>query len=490
MLKRRRKVLNFQQKVEILQRLEAGETGRLLAKEYGIGTSTISDIRRNSESIMKYVSTMDFQISERKTRKTAQNTDLDSKVFRWYLEEKNKGISPADVLICSKALELNQQLPNTSQNFKASNGWLKLFKDRHGIQDQKDPLEKKFCPTKQLRNFLIRERFILEKVYIVDEIVLHWKSLPNSDNSSIFYVILCTNTNASHRLSPWVIGTEILSNTTEKHFNYHQVNTLSMSTSIFQIWFDEIFTKEMENRREDTSHLGNNLLIFDDAPWHPPPQILTKNHLEIEAFSILNHCDYFSILPIDLDLQQSFRSIYKKKFLEYLVNQEDFSTENFAIEYSVNDSLNLIQEAWESVPKTDILQSWGKLLSSPKSESDPPRDYISEIAKLCLKLPELSSCKINDLIQWVHSEKEDCTFEERDEEFCEELVKRFEEGPTSAMAFQSLETVVQWFEKQEECNETQLAILKQIQSLAASKMYHVKIEGEEEKDEKLFESDF
>lgn len=157
----------------------------------------------------------------------------------------------------------------------------------------------------------------------------------------------------------------------------------------------------------------------------------------------------------------------------------------------MNNSLNLIQEAWESVPKTDILQSWGKLLSSPKSESDSPRDYISEIARLCLKLPALRSCKINDLIEWLHSEKEDCTFEEVDEELCKDLVKRFdfEEGPSSAMAFQSLETVVQWFEKQDECNDTQLALLKDIQNLAASKMYQVKIEEEEQQDAKLFESD-
>ncbi|KAH0817852.1 hypothetical protein GEV33_004939 [Tenebrio molitor] len=143
MSKRKRVVLNFQQKLEILRQLNEGKSGTILAKQYGIGTSTISDIKRNADSILQFVSNLECEkhISEKKTRKTAQNTDLDSRVYKWYVEEKKKGAVPSDSAVCSKALEVNQQLTNGSQNFKASLGWLRHFKNRHGLEEVKEPCE-------------------------------------------------------------------------------------------------------------------------------------------------------------------------------------------------------------------------------------------------------------------------------------------------------------------------------------------------------------
>lgn len=54
MSKRKRVVLSLQDKVKIIESIKNGESGSKLAQIYGVGTSTISDIKKNSDSIMKF----------------------------------------------------------------------------------------------------------------------------------------------------------------------------------------------------------------------------------------------------------------------------------------------------------------------------------------------------------------------------------------------------------------------------------------------------
>ncbi|KFM57181.1 Jerky-like protein, partial [Stegodyphus mimosarum] len=65
--KRKRVVLTMKDKINIIIRLKQGESGSKLADEYGVGKSTISDIKKNSESILKYVSDSEDDSLLRKT---------------------------------------------------------------------------------------------------------------------------------------------------------------------------------------------------------------------------------------------------------------------------------------------------------------------------------------------------------------------------------------------------------------------------------------
>lgn len=53
--KRPHKTLTLSEKQDILQKLNSGVSGKALAEKYGVGTSTISDIKKNKEKIMGYV---------------------------------------------------------------------------------------------------------------------------------------------------------------------------------------------------------------------------------------------------------------------------------------------------------------------------------------------------------------------------------------------------------------------------------------------------
>lgn len=47
--KRKHITLTIKQKSDVLERLARGESGKVLANEYGVGTSTISDIKKQTE---------------------------------------------------------------------------------------------------------------------------------------------------------------------------------------------------------------------------------------------------------------------------------------------------------------------------------------------------------------------------------------------------------------------------------------------------------
>lgn len=48
--KRKHTTLSIKQNFDIIERLAGGESGQMLANEYGVGTSTISDIKNQPDS--------------------------------------------------------------------------------------------------------------------------------------------------------------------------------------------------------------------------------------------------------------------------------------------------------------------------------------------------------------------------------------------------------------------------------------------------------
>ena len=59
--KRKRKVLSIDTKLAILESLSKGVSQAKLVEQYGVGKSTISDIKRSEQKVKEYASTLDSQ---------------------------------------------------------------------------------------------------------------------------------------------------------------------------------------------------------------------------------------------------------------------------------------------------------------------------------------------------------------------------------------------------------------------------------------------
>lgn len=134
-LKRKHKCLTIESKVEILNRLDKGEKGSFIAKEYGVGDATVSNIKKDKKAILNFASKLDSEngSKQRKIKRGAKDTLLEDAVYLWFTRRRRLGKPVSGPLICSKALYFNNTLGGPT-NFKASSGWLKNFKLRHGIR--------------------------------------------------------------------------------------------------------------------------------------------------------------------------------------------------------------------------------------------------------------------------------------------------------------------------------------------------------------------
>ena len=153
--------------------------------------------------------------------KTPKGKRLEEAIYLWFVERKSKGEPVASPLLCGKTIELNNELKG-SPDFKASAGWLKNFKSRHGIQElkvQKDVLAvQKF--EGEFFAFLEKEGFSFNDIYNTEETSLYWKSLPlkslaSRQKNSIpdfkvsnerITIMIATNATGSHLLPPLMVG--------------------------------------------------------------------------------------------------------------------------------------------------------------------------------------------------------------------------------------------------------------------------------------------
>ncbi|UYV76717.1 hypothetical protein LAZ67_14001865 [Cordylochernes scorpioides] len=80
-------VLSFTDKLKIVDLLKNGASGSSLARKYGVGNATISDIKKNSDAITNYASALDNEDGSlnRKAMKMAENKDLDAAVYTWFM---------------------------------------------------------------------------------------------------------------------------------------------------------------------------------------------------------------------------------------------------------------------------------------------------------------------------------------------------------------------------------------------------------------------
>ncbi|XP_063381516.1 nuclear transcription factor Y subunit alpha-like isoform X2 [Cydia fagiglandana] len=128
-LKRKKLTLTLKIKNEIINRIDAGETYSQLSREFNIGRSTIYDIYKNRHNI-ETAAKLPYK-SERKTLRSAENPELEEKLYQWYLEEKSLYAMTGSLIIL-KARTLHKEMTG-KDDFMASTGWLDRFKKRRGI---------------------------------------------------------------------------------------------------------------------------------------------------------------------------------------------------------------------------------------------------------------------------------------------------------------------------------------------------------------------
>ncbi|KAG8235294.1 hypothetical protein J437_LFUL014932 [Ladona fulva] len=114
--------LALEDKVKIIKLINNGHSYDAISKRFGIGKSTVGDIKKNKDSIMKFVSTTESGSKVCKTMKTADNVALEIAVYLRFIQQRRLHVPLSGEMICEDDLFFHQQ----SSLLAAKGGWTDL----------------------------------------------------------------------------------------------------------------------------------------------------------------------------------------------------------------------------------------------------------------------------------------------------------------------------------------------------------------------------
>lgn len=227
--KRKKVVVSMDKKLDAINRIDKGEALKKIAAELGVGTSTVSDWKKQRKEIEDFCCKMICKdsLEGRGTAKKAKNETLDDALFMWYSAQRERGLPISGPILAQKALSLNKKLPNPDLKFTASQGWLERWKNRHGIRQLTLTGEslssdvagaEKF--KKDFEQFVLSEELTPDQIYNADETGLFYRMLPSKtlasklEDSAKGYkkskdrltAMACSNASGKHKFPLVIVG--------------------------------------------------------------------------------------------------------------------------------------------------------------------------------------------------------------------------------------------------------------------------------------------
>ena len=523
--KRKRVVLTLAEKIRIIERLEAGEVGGKLAKEYGVGTSTISDIKKAKEKIRAFVAEQESSKSliNRRTMKRCIDADLDKMLIIWFKQERSKGLPLSGPLVQAKALHYWVGLHPGEDTFTASEGWLHRWKKRHGVRRLTLCGEKLSAPTEEVEPFkkklakMIQEKALVPaQIYNADESGLYYRCLPDKTLASgdekeapgmkkqkdRVTLMFCANADGTHKIPLLIIGKfqnpRCFKGIDRERLpcTYTAQKSAWMNSFIMKDWFKTQFVPRVLKRQKMLKLPLRALLLLDNAPSHPAPEELTHKTKDGQISVLYLPPNTTSILqPMDQGPIEATKRLYRKELISTLSSEENQDTSLIDLIKGLNimDAIKMSAKAWSDVKVEAIKKSWSKTglwgnktdeeeddddeeeEEDEEEDEDPVADFRVLIGQL--PGPQLQNTDVADWLACdaVLDGQEELTDEEikdsvtSQEEEEEEEIPCQPTGPTAQEAIQRADDLIAWLSQQPGMDPIHVLNIKSIRRMALSK---------------------
>ncbi|CAB5301218.1 unnamed protein product [Rhizophagus irregularis] len=178
---KKKKSLTLAQKKELCEKQRDQKlSGVQLAAQYGISTSTVSDILKRSEHWLSIDTTLPNANNFHK--KSSVYPQLEEVISIWVDQQISRNLTINGPIIQQKAVECANLLDIT--NFSASAGWLSNFKQRNNLHTYKKKGEAGSAPIDELPQMRAELREILQAyelkdIWNCDETALFWRLEPS-----------------------------------------------------------------------------------------------------------------------------------------------------------------------------------------------------------------------------------------------------------------------------------------------------------------------
>ena len=389
-----------------------------------------------------------------------------------------------------KALQMYPLIYKDEDNptFKAGTGWLKRFKDRHGVRALAIQGESLSAADDNIESFKMKLAEIIEEgdltlnqVFNCDETGLYWKLLPNKTLVSArekeakgfkkpkerVTIMACTNATGSIKFplvfihkseNPWCFKNIDKS---DLPVDYYSQKSSWMDMRIFTEWLHTKFVSRCrrEMAKRDLSHKA--LLLMDNAPSYPDS--LQSDDKRITCLFLPANTTSL-IQPLDQGVLEKVKRCYKRDLLLCMLNAEDSDSrtrfEDLSKTLSIKDAVFMSAKCWDEVGESTIVKSWSKLLSIPTSadelqQEDPGEDIETLLNSYNVPAQEREewiAADANDPGYHEYTEdeiikiaREEISGEQKEEEDEEEID---EQTVTHAQACEAAEILLKYLEQQ------------------------------------------
>lgn len=396
--KRKRVVLSIDQKIEVLKLIDKGTSYTIIMEKFGIGRSTVANIKKKRSSLMDFRRQMKEMGTVRtvKTMKLSEDPKLDQAVLVWFKQKRAEGIPISGGLLCEKAVELSKILRPES-NFKASSGWRWRFCQRHGIRElslQGEKLDantdaaKKFVP--EFKEVCEKRNLSLNKIFNCDETGLNFRLLPQSTLASSFEksaagrkkskervtLNVCSNATGTIKLPIHLIGKAKKprcfkgQNMDLLPVKYSGQTNAWMTSELFHSWFHDDFVPTVRKELVAMKEEPKAVLVLDNCSAHPEACELVSADRNIFAHFLPANVTSL-IQPMDQGVLQAIKMRYKKKLLRKLIIGDDLGESIVDIIKSVTMKTvtEFVAEAWREIQPITLRRSWQKIIAMEKPKA-------------------------------------------------------------------------------------------------------------------------
>lgn len=430
-LKRKHKTLSLSEKCIILSRLDKGETSSNLAREFNVGKSTMTDLKKNKVKILSYASASESGTDKRQTMRKSDYPLLDDALYEWFLQERSRHTPLSGPILKEKARFFQTKIYPDVKDFKASDGWLDKFKKRHGIRYLTITGEKLSCDNAAVEPFKQKfletvetEGLVPEQIYNADESGLFWRLLPGKTfvhrneaqapgrkiSKERITFMPCANATGNHKLKMFVIGKSKKPRAFKNcqlPVHYKGQPRAWMNVMLFKEWFHDEFVPAVRKHLGSKNLQPKAILLLDNCPGHPDENDLVSDDEKIKAMFLPPNCTPL-LQPMDQNVIQNIKINYRSTLLSHVVAQQGEIVKTLKM-LNLRDVVFFLAAAWQAVQPKIIRSSWNPLLGKENMHEEPTdsNDDISHhILTMVNTIDPSAALNDSDVHEWIHNRDE------------------------------------------------------------------------------------
>ena len=395
---RKKTVLTIKEKYTALKDLEKGLSKKAITEKFNVPKNTLTCWIKNKHDIIQKYETGQLG-AKRQKLSVVKHKSIDKAVYKWFMDARERNVPIGGYIIREKALDFAKELNIT--DFKASDGWLDRWKNRHNVVFRAISGGERSCTEEMTASWAqthlptILPRYDLRDIYNADEF---YQQLPTKSfhlkgewcAGEKFSKVRLTGLEAGNatgeKLPMFVIGKaekpRCFKGVTSLPCQYKPQRKSWMDSEIFSDYVRKLDTKfDAEGRKI--------VLIIDNCPAHP-----NADNLKAIQLLFLPPNATSKTQPMDQGVIRALKAFYRTNVVrrQFKYVDEDKTTP----EINILQAMHMLVKSWGAISINTVKNCFRKAGISQETQVASNNEEDEPFRLLQQNVDELKSCDLVD----------------------------------------------------------------------------------------------